>query len=119
MEPAPGGAVGGDDVIYDGDPHPAGRSHRRWWVMIDGPLPEGPAIMSGAMRTASPAYPNYAWPSYAPVPELLGRRLPTIYPWQAFPNIGPFYPYPEPPLDWRAVTANYKDGTWQLKFRRN
>jgi hypothetical protein len=117
----PGGMVGGDDVIYDGDPAPAmgGPAAAAGAVMPDGPLPEGPAVMSGAMRTASPAYPNYAWPSYAPYPNFSAVGYPTIYPWQAFPNIGPFYPYPEPPLDWRAVTANYKDGTWQLKFRKN
>ena len=37
---------------------------------------------------------------------------PTAYPWQAWPNIGPFYPYPEVPLDWRAVTLRWDDGIW-------
>lgn len=85
----------------------------------DGPLPEGPAVMGGAMRTSTARYPNYAWPSYAPYPNFSAVGYPTSYPWQAWPNIGPFYPYPEPPLDWRAVTANYKHGVWYLKFRRN
>lgn len=83
------------------------------------PLPEGPAVMEGAMRTTTARYPNYAWPSYAPYPNFSAVGYPLTYPWQAWPNIGPFYPYPEPPLDWRAVTANYKHGVWYLKFRRN
>ena len=40
-------------------------------------------------------------------------------PWQAWPNIGPFYPYPEVPLDWRAVTLRWDDGIWWLDFKKN
>jgi hypothetical protein len=76
-----------------------------------GPMPEGPAGMTGATQAAMPGQPNYAWPSYAPYP--------TAYPWQAWPNIGPFYPYPEVPLDWRAVTLRWDDGIWWLDFKKN
>jgi hypothetical protein len=114
------GAVA-DDIIYDGDPAPAdaGTTGNVAPPVDNGPVPEGPAIAEGAMRMTSPSYPNYAWPSYAPYPNFSAVGYPTIYPWQAWPNIGPFYPYPEPPLDWRAVTAQYKDGVWHLKFRKN
>ena len=44
-----------------------------------------------------PGQPNYAWPSYAPYPNFSAVGYPTAYPWQAWPNIGPFYPYPEVP----------------------
>ena len=44
---------------------------------------------------------------------------PTVYPWQAWPNIGPPYPYPEVPLDWRAVTLRWDDGIWWLDFKKH
>jgi BON domain len=87
--------------------------------MNAGPVPEGPAGMTGATQAAMPGYPNYAWPSYAPYPNFSAVGYPTAYPWQAWPNIGPFYPYPEVPLDWRAVTLRWDDGIWWLDFKKN
>jgi len=84
-----------------------------------GPVPEGPAGMTGATQAAMPGYPNYAWPSYAPYPNFSAVGYPTAYPWQAWPNIGPPYPYPEVPLDWRAVTLRWDDGIWWLDFKKN
>ncbi len=66
-----------------------------------------------------PGQPNYAWPSYAPYPNYSAVGYPTVYPWQAWPNIGPPYPYPEVPLDWRAVTLRWNDGIWWLDFKKN
>jgi hypothetical protein len=83
-----------------------------------GPVPEGPAGMAGATQSSMPSAPNYAWPSYAPYPNFSAVGYPTAYPWQAWPNIGPFYPYPEVPLDWRAVTLRWDDGIWWLDFKR-
>jgi hypothetical protein len=111
------GAMADDEVVFDGAPAPGAAGGAEG--MATGPLPEGPALQSGAMRTAAVPYPNYAWPSYAPYPNFSAVGYPLIYPWQAWPNIGPFYPYPEAPLDWRAVTANYHDGVWHVKFRKN
>jgi hypothetical protein len=85
-----------------------------------GPLPERPA--GGAGGTSGGAMqgpPNYAWPSYAPYPNFSAVGYPTAYPWQAWPNIGPFYPYPEVPLDWRAVTLRWDDGIWWLDFKKH
>lgn len=82
----------------------------------DGPLPEGAAGMTGP---AVGGQPNYAWPSYAPATNFSAVGYPTAYPWQAWPNIGPFYPYPEVPLDWRAVTLRWDDGIWWLDFRKH
>lgn len=87
--------------------------------MLGGPQPEGPAGMAGATQASNPASPNYAWPSYAPYPNFSAVGYPTAYPWQAWPNIGPFYPYPEVPLDWRAVTLRWDDGIWFLDFRKH
>jgi len=86
---------------------------------MDGPLPEGPAGQPGATQAAMPGQPNYAWPSYAPYPNFSAVGYPTAYPWQAWPNIGPFYPYPEVPLDWRAVTLRWDDGIWWLDFKKH
>ena len=86
---------------------------------MGGPLPEGPAGFGGATQASNPGYPNYAWPSYAPHPNFSAVGYPTAYPWQAWPNIGPFYPYPEVPLDWRAVTLRWDDGIWFLDFKKH
>jgi len=88
-------------------------------VMNTGPMPEGPAGMTGATQASLPGPPNSAWPSYAPYPNFSAVGYPTAYPWQAWPNIGPFYPYPEVPLDWRAVTLRWDDGIWWLDFKKN
>lgn len=83
------------------------------------PLPEGPAGGVGGGAGAVQGAPNYAWPSYAPYPNFSAVGYPTAYPWQAWPNIGPFYPYPEVPLDWRAVTLRWDDGIWWLDFKKH
>ncbi len=84
-----------------------------------GPLPEGPAGGAGGGAGATMNQPNYAWPSYAPPGNFSAVGYPTAYPWQAWPNIGPFYPYPEVPLDWRAVTLRWDDGIWWLDFKKH
>ena len=84
-----------------------------------GPMPEGPAGMAGASQASMPGQPNYAWPSYAPYPNHSAVGYPTAYPWQAWPNIGPPHPYPEVPLDWRAVTLRWDDGIWWLDFKKH
>jgi BON domain len=88
-------------------------------VSDGGPIPEGPAGRLGATQASQPGYPNYAWPSYAPYPNFSAVGYPTAYPWQAWPNIGPLYPYPEVPLDWRAVTLRWDDGIWWLDFKKH
>ena len=80
------------------------------------PLPEGPA---GGPAVGSAAQPTYAWPSYAPNQNFSAVGYPTAYPWQAWPNIGPFYPYPEVPQEWRAVTLRWDDGIWWLDFKKH
>jgi hypothetical protein len=37
---------------------------------------------------------------------------PTQYPYEAWPFIGPMYPFPKVPLGWRAVTLRWQDGYW-------
>jgi hypothetical protein len=135
-----GGAAAGDDVIYEGGaamgpgamqpgmmgpqgagmmgPQGAGMMGPQG-AMMGGPMPEGPAGAPGATSAAMPTNPNYAWPSYAPYPNFSAVGYPTAYPWQAWPNIAPPYPYPEVPLDWRAVTLRWDDGIWWLDFKKH
>jgi len=115
-------AGAGGDVIYGGGNvgAPAGAGAMNAGTVNDGgPVPEGPAGMMGATQASQPGSPNYAWPSYAPYPNFSAVGYPTAYPWQAWPNIGPFYPYPEVPLDWRAVTLRWDDGIWWLDFKKH
>jgi hypothetical protein len=109
-----GGMMGNGGTVVDnsmGGPANAANA-----PAYDGPIPEGTA---GGVPAASSNMPNYAWPSYAPYPNFSAVGYPTSYPWQAWPNIGPFYPYPEVPLDWRAVTLRWDDGIWWLDFKKH
>lgn len=107
----------GGTVVSDGAAAGVGAPVAGGYVNDGGPLPEGPA--GGARAGGAPGQPNYAWPSYAPYPNFSAVGYPTAYPWQAWPNIGPFYPYPEVPLDWRAVTLRWDDGIWWLDFKKH
>ena len=75
--------------------------------------------MNGAPQYAGgcrPNLPNYAWPSYAAHPNYAQVTYPKYYKAGAWPNIGPFYPYPQPPLGWRKTTLEWHDGKWWLDF---
>ncbi|MDR1924721.1 MAG: hypothetical protein LBQ66_10120 [Planctomycetaceae bacterium] len=63
-----------------------------------------------------PNLPNYAWPSYAAYPNYAAVSYPRSYSVQAWPYIGPFYPYPQAPLGWRQVTLKYDHARWWLDF---
>ena len=64
----------------------------------------------------NPAVPDYAWPSYAQYPNYAAVTYPSQYSASAWPYIGPFYPYPQVPLNWRKATLEWDDGHWNLKF---
>jgi hypothetical protein len=118
---AGGGEVGNG---YVGDSssmmsQPGGVISQPGGANLSGPLPESAAGLAGGTQAAVPGYPNYAWPSYAPYPNFSAVGYPTVYPWQAWPNIGPPYPYPEVPLDWRAVSLRWDDGIWWLDFKKH
>jgi hypothetical protein len=66
----------------------------------------------GAGAAPQPPLPPYAWPTYAPYNNFSRVAYPTLYPRQAWPFIGPFYPYPKVPLGWRAVQLKWEDGHW-------
>ncbi len=62
----------------------------------------------------APNLPPHAWPTYAPYNNLSRVGYPTAYPYNAFPFIGPYYPFPKVPLGWRKVTLEWDDGHWYL-----
>jgi hypothetical protein len=74
------------------------------------PLGGGPA--PGFSEQNPPAMPPYAWPTYAPYNNYSRVAYPTAYPYQAWPFIGPCYPFPKVPLGWRSVKLEWEDGYW-------
>ena len=59
-----------------------------------------------------PKMPPYAWPTYAPYNNYSRVAYPTAYPYNAWPYIGPVYPFPKIPLGWRSVKLEWEDGHW-------
>lgn len=59
-----------------------------------------------------PRMPPYAWPTYAPYNNYSRVAYPQAYPYAAWPNIGPVYPFPKIPLGWRSVKLEWQDGHW-------
>jgi len=107
-----GAAAGGYAGPAHGGPAPVGYDQ-------GGPAPENGTAGGFGPASGAHAMPNYAWPSAAPYPNFSAVGYPTVYPWQAWPNIGPIHPYPEVPLDWRAVTLRWDDGLWWLDFKKH
>jgi hypothetical protein len=62
----------------------------------------------------APPLPPYAWPTYAPHNNISRVGYPQAYPYNAFPFIGPYYPFPKVPLGWRKVTLEWEDGHWYI-----
>jgi hypothetical protein len=59
-----------------------------------------------------PKLPPYAWPTYAPYNNFSRVAVPLAYPYNAWPFIGPIYPFPKVPLGWRSVKLEWDDGYW-------
>jgi hypothetical protein len=75
------------------------------------PMPLGVPGTGPAAGFAPPLPPN-AWPTYAPYNNASRIGYPTAYPYNAFPFIGPFYPFPKVPLGWRSVNLTWEDAHW-------
>lgn len=76
------------------------------------PLNGGMGMMP--LDPAAPKLPPYAWPTYAPYNNYSRVAYPASYPHNAFPYIGPYYPFPRVPLGWRKVVLEWDDGHWYL-----
>jgi hypothetical protein len=74
------------------------------------PIVQAPA--PGPYDLNTPVMPPYAWPTYAPYNNYSRVAYPEAYPYQAWPFIGPPYPFPKVPLGWRAVKLEWEDGHW-------
>ncbi|HKB35247.1 MAG TPA: BON domain-containing protein [Gemmataceae bacterium] len=59
-----------------------------------------------------PRMPSYAWPTYAPYNNFSRVAYPLAYPYNAWPFIGPCYPFPKIPPGWRSVKLEWEDGYW-------
>ncbi len=78
------------------------------------PVPLGQPGASSPYDLAAPKMPTYAWSSYAPYNNFSRVAYPQNYPYNSFPFIGPFYPFPKVPLGWRSVTLEWQDGHWWM-----
>ena len=56
--------------------------------------------------------PPYAWPTYAPYNNYSRVAYPEQVPYEAWPFIGPMYPFPKVPLGWRSIQLTWRDGYW-------
>jgi hypothetical protein len=63
----------------------------------------------------TPRMPPYAWPTYAPYNNYSRVAYPLAYPYNAWPFIGPSYPFPKVPLGWRGVKLEWEDGHWWFR----
>ena len=76
------------------------------------PMPLNGGMAMAAVEPTGPNMPGYAWPTYAPYNNYSRVAYPASYPYNAFPYIGPFYPFPKVPLGWRKVVLEWDDGHW-------
>lgn len=78
------------------------------------PMPIGGGVggAAGPYDAAAPRMPPYAWPTYAPYNNFSRVAYPQFYPYNAWPYIGPQYPFPKIPLSWRKVSLEWQDGHW-------
>lgn len=74
--------------------------------------PVAMGVGHGPAAGFAPPLPPHAWPTYAPYNNVSRVGYPTAYPYNAFPFIGPFYPFPKVPLGWRSVSLTWEDGHW-------
>jgi hypothetical protein len=74
------------------------------------PIYQAGAVLPGA--EGHPPLPPYAWPTYAAYNNYSRVAYPTLYPYQAWPFIGPIYPFPKIPPGWRSIKLEWFDGYW-------
>jgi len=80
--------------------------------IIPEPAPIYRAQVPAYYGLTPPQLPPHAWPTYAPYNNYSRCAYPTAYPYNAWPFIGPLYPFPKVPLGWRSVRLQWDDGYW-------
>jgi hypothetical protein len=101
----PDATPGGSEQKEGGEAKPNGGQ-------LPEPAPLGPSPLGAFGQQNPPRMPPYAWPTYAPHNNYARVGYPNAYPWQAWPFIGPIYPFPKVPLGWRSVKLEFDDGYW-------
>ncbi len=76
------------------------------------PMPLVQSPLGGPNTGNPPPMPPYAWPTFAPYNNYSRVAYPLCYPGNAFPFIGPVYPFPKVPLGWRSIKLEWEDGHW-------
>ena len=120
VEVVAGGVLNGQPIVQVQNPPVTGQPPMP--IPPPAPLYTGPIVerapLGGPGQIApdlqAPPLPPYAWPTYAPHNNLSRVAYPEAYPYNAFPFIGPYYPFPKVPLGWRKVTLEWEDGYWYL-----
>jgi hypothetical protein len=79
------------------------------------PMPIFAAAAPAPWEAVPPKMPPYAWPTYAPYNNYSRVAYPQAYPYNAWPFIGPVYPFPKVPLGWRSVKLEWEDGHWWFR----
>jgi BON domain len=97
------------------DPGP--QTDRQFQPQLNGAPPQDPISIMPVMpgpnpQMNPPPMPPYAWPTYAPYNNFSRVAYPTLYPYEAWPNIGPMYPFPKVPPGWRGISLRWQDGHW-------
>jgi hypothetical protein len=92
-------------------PPPAGANNG----MMAEPTPIFAAPAPPPFEAVPPRMPPHAWPTYAPYNNYSRVATPLAYPYNAFPFIGPVYPFPKVPLGWRSVKLEWEDGHWWFR----
>ncbi len=80
--------------------------------LLPDPQPTFQAAPLGPNDLNPPRMPPYAWPTYAPYNNYSRVAAPQAYPYNAWPFIGPCYPFPKVPPGWRSVKLEWDDGYW-------
>jgi hypothetical protein len=108
------GPVPGPGSPYSASPLPPGGPVPPGAVPVPtgDPLPLNGMPAMAPVDPAGPRLPPYAWPTYAPYNNYSRVAYPETYPYNAFPYIGPYYPFPRVPLGWRKVVLEWEDGHW-------
>ena len=92
--------------------YPPGHRDRRNLAIHIATVPLFQAGPTSPYDVNPPHMPPYSWPTYAPYNNWSRVAYPLNYPYNAWPFIGPIYPFPKVPLGWRSVKLEWDDGYW-------
>jgi len=83
------------------------------------PVARGQAPTSEGVVDARQNLPGYAGPTYAQYPNYATAAYPAQQATNAWPYMGPFYPYPQAQMGWRKASMYWDGGLWNLNITPN